>query len=673
MGPLAAFEAEFWLMTMDSTTFCRALNLAERVALQARGDASSAPRTTDPERAERRLGRWRSQPPFNTGDLFAERLLLEGIGESDLRCLLGESAESLEGRLPELPRWLSELKQALNFEDARPAFGSSGEAADHEGIGSLLTVFSPIIRSGRDRLLEGVRALIRESPNSPFDPETLEGLFLANLVDRLFDISCRTFVLELNVARVQGLLKGQTPEERFKSYLRLMRNRDSLRALLAEYPVMARRLHETVGNWTAFFLEFLENLSADWKDLQAALTPNSPPGLLIALEGAAGDSHRDGRSVLIAQFSSGFKAVYKPRSLAVDAHFQDLLAWTNARGNHPPFRILKILDRNSYGWVEYVEHRCCSSTEELRRFYRRHGGYLAVLYALEAIDFHSDNLIASGEHPVLIDLEALLHPQFECAGAVSPPDRGDETGWSVQRIGLLPFRVLGDASNAGVDLSGMGHPADQLSPMALPQWEDLGTDTMHLAKKRVAIPGRKNRPSLMGEEVNAADYSEEIVEGFTQLYQLLYEHRQEISSVNGLLDGFAKDEVRFIPRDTQTYVTLLQSSYHPDALRDALDRDRVLDFLWMEVENKPALARLIRAEHRDLSKGDIPLFTARPNSRDLWCSTGEQYPDFFETPSITIARRRLDLMCREDLETQLGIVRATLSEQGSGAKDGSIP
>ena len=33
-----------------------------------------------------------------------------------------------------------------------------------------------------------------------------------------------------------------------------------------------------------------------------------------------------------------------------------------------------------------------------------------MLYALEATDFHSENLIAAGEHPVLVDLESLFHP-----------------------------------------------------------------------------------------------------------------------------------------------------------------------------------------------------------------------------------------------------------------------
>ena len=40
----------------------------------------------------------------------------------------------------------------------------------------------------------------------------------------------------------------------------------------------------------------------------------------------------------------------------------------------------------------------------MKRFYERQGGYLALLYMLQATDFHHENLIAAGEHPVLLDL-----------------------------------------------------------------------------------------------------------------------------------------------------------------------------------------------------------------------------------------------------------------------------
>src|SRR5262249_35989067 len=156
-------------------------------------------------------------------------------------------------------------------------------------------------------------------------------------------------------------------------------------------------------NWLQFSLEFLRHLCADWEALRVTFSPQQDPGLLVEVKGGVGDKHRGGRSVLIAKFDSGLQVVYKPKPLAVDVHVQELLTWVNARGDHPPFRTLTILDRGTHGWVEFVAAHGCTSTEEVRRFYERQGGYLALLYALEATDFHYENLIAAGEHPVLID------------------------------------------------------------------------------------------------------------------------------------------------------------------------------------------------------------------------------------------------------------------------------
>src|SRR5262249_48799495 len=151
---------------------------------------------------------------------------------------------------------------------------------------------------------------------------------------------------------------------------------------------------------------------ADWEAIRATFSPAEDPGVLVQLHAGVGDKHRGGQCVLISQFSSGLRVVHKPKALAVDVHVQELLRWLNARGDHPPFRILTVLDRGSYGWVEYVAARDCTSPEEVGRFYERQGGYLALLYALEATDFHYENLIAAGEHPVLIDLESLFHPRL---------------------------------------------------------------------------------------------------------------------------------------------------------------------------------------------------------------------------------------------------------------------
>ena len=217
-------------------------------------------------------------------------------------------------------------------------------------------------------------------------------------------------------------------------------------------PVLAGDRDRNLGRFRRRILE--NTLCADWDAIRARFNPEAGIRATLALEcrAGAGDT-ASGRSAvaLIAGLCSGFRVVYKPRSLAVDVHFQEILAWLNARGDHPPFRTLNILERGSYGWVEFVtaERLHVSGggspfTSEARC------GYLAILYALEATDFHFENVIASGEHPVLIDLESLFHPRAENHGLAGVDQTTVETMvYSVLGVGLLPQRLWTNAEGEG--------------------------------------------------------------------------------------------------------------------------------------------------------------------------------------------------------------------------------
>jgi type 2 lantibiotic biosynthesis protein LanM len=236
-------------------------------------------------------------------------------------------------------------------------------------------------------------------------------------------------------------------------------------------------------HWVDSSLEVLQHLWTDWDDIRRVLAPGGDPGNLCEVTGGVGDLHQGGRSTLILQFTSGLRLVYKPRSLAVDLHFQQLLAWLNAWGDHPPFRVLRVLDYGSHGWSEYVEQASCDTRAQIARFYERQGGYLALLYVLEATDFHHENLIAAGEQPVLVDLEALFHPRPQEAEPTSGQALGRETmANSVLGVGLLPQRIWGDREQAGLDISGLGGHAGQLSPIPGLQVQERGTDQMRFVR-----------------------------------------------------------------------------------------------------------------------------------------------------------------------------------------------
>ena len=637
-----------------------AITLTERIVARRAGKRIISNPRADAELAGERLQRWRSQYPFTTDSYFVQRLAINGVTEDELHTLLGEPIETVRDDFSTSPAWLMALADGFRCADADGDPAEGVWLADESD--GFLTLIESLIDHGRKRFRQALQALVGTRSGLPFDSAKVEAILAEDLPEQLVWMMSRTLALELNVARLQGFLEGDSPADRFQSFIRRLRKRDVALALLQEYPVLARQLAQRIDQWVIVSLELVERLIADWDAIRAMFSPGRDPGLLVEVESDVGDRHRGGRAVMIVSFDSGFKLVYKPKPLAVDRHVQELLVWLNERGDHSPFRTLQILDRGTYGWEEFVTAHGCTTPEELGRFYERQGGYLALLYALEATDFHFENLIAAGEHPVLLDLESLFHPR---AGTTSGTELsrlvGHSVAYSVLRVGLLPQRVWSNADSEGIDISGLGFTAGQLTPHRVPTWEGVNTDEMRFVRTRVAMPEGRHRPTLNGADVDLLEHAEAIVRGFTSVYRLLLNHRDELLADDGPLARFSEDEVRVVMRPTRTYAMLLNESFHPDVLRDALERDRLLDRLWGTVDQRPALAKVIAAECADLQRGDIPLFTTQPGSRDVWSSSNEHVAEFFEEPGMALVQRRVRQLNENDLVKQLWFIRASLA------------
>ena len=127
--------------------------------------------------------------------------------------------------------------------------------------------------------------------------KTVERLVLPHLFKTLTRALDLVMVLELNVARLKGVLKGETPEERFHSFCDRLRQMDVQLLTAREYPALLRSLHIIAMNWVDSSLELLERLSKDWDLIRASLAVGAEPGSLTTIAAGVGDSHRGGRTV----------------------------------------------------------------------------------------------------------------------------------------------------------------------------------------------------------------------------------------------------------------------------------------------------------------------------------------------------------------------------------------
>ena len=629
-----------------------ALTLSERLATPQ----VPAGEPENSELARQRLDKWKQQAPFEQETFFTERLKQDHLSEQDLLVLLGESPATLKKRVGQLPPWATTLLQACEDYAQDGTFVFPGPLPKTPLVG-FLEVCKPLLKQGYARLAAGIRVLVTDYRIVPFVPAEAGAYLFSHLAERLLGMVVKTLTLEVNIARLQNTLPGESSAQRFQVFVERFATPTGLLSLLELYPVLARKLVNMIDDWVVYSLEFLTHLCEDQTDIQSVF--QVPPDQVVKIEGGVGDTHRQGRSVMQVVFRSGLKLIYKPRSLSIDQHFQTLLTWLNERGNHAPLRAAAVLERGNHGWAEYIEAQTCQSEEELQRFYQRLGSYLALLYVLTATDMHFENLIAAGEHPILIDLESLLQPLSPAMQADAISQSMHVLSMSVMRSGLLPRRILSDTETDGIDISGLGGQTGQRLPRPVALLAATGTDEMHFIQQQVELGGRKNRPTLQGAEIDTLDYLEAILTGFEQIYRLVLQQHDEFLHLVTTL--FAQDEIRMIFRPTRIYGKILQESSHPTLLRNMLTQERFCDHLWNSVPQLSFLPRVIPAERQDLFNDDIPLFTTHPHSRDLFTSRGERIAEFFLEPALAVAERIIQNMDERDLERQRWIIRASFA------------
>ncbi len=500
---------------------------------------------------------------------------------------------------------------------------------------------------------------------------------------------------------------------------------DELLAFFQKYPVLGRLIATRIDFWVEATADFLQRLKADLSKIQqafqlgqesrraagvadvvteattkdtksdaspAATIPNPHLGKVIEIQPNLSDLHNRGRSATALTFESGLKLVYKPKDLSLDVAYNQILDWCNqhvsfkpgmgakgSQNSHPqspipncplPFKVLKVLNRQTYGWVEYVEQLPCEDEEAAQRFYQRSGMLLCLLYVLGGTDCHYENLIASGEHLVLVDLETLMEHKGKPLGDLPETtalEFVNQQFWdSVLRTGFLPRWQFNHDNGIAYDISGLGSVDPQPLPWRVLQWKCINTDNMHRVYETVTKALDKNVPMLNGVPLSPNDYLEELVEGFKQMYRFLSTQREALlanefnSNQNNPLVVLQSQQVRFIFRDTQVYGVILQKTLAPEFLRNGIDRSIQLDILaraFLITENKPNAWSILHSELRAMEQLDIPYFAANANSIALTVGVEQPLEDYLTEPSYNQVISRLQKLDETDLARQVAIIR----------------
>ncbi|MCM2139854.1 type 2 lanthipeptide synthetase LanM [Vagococcus fluvialis] len=430
----------------------------------------------------------------------------------------------------------------------------------------------------------------------------------------LFNKSHQVFINELNYYRENGLLEGKNSIEEFNYFCNTIITSDQfLITLKREYSVFLNNLSKTLEKTISYISEILTNTDDNFQYIQDNFNIESKYSLIdIVFMGS--DVHNDGKSVCKLIFEDTI-LIYKPKSLQLEKSFQCLLHYLNENIPNLNLYEMKIFTKNEYGWCEFIQALQCTTIEELERCYKRIGKLLAILYCLNGVDFHYENIIFKGENPVLVDLETLFNTPLKDKLVFNQSafaKATTELANSVLSIGLLPTKMkLNEKKIISIGALDKRQAYDIETPM----FENLGLSTMKISKKNDTIFTGHTIITNDNLDIQDKDILKFIKQGFIENYTWINKNKQQF--ILKVLDLFESKTLRIVIKPTMVYSQLLSAANHPDFLTRNIHRKIVLSRLGLIGEHQ----LVVQSEIQMLLNEDIPYFSAKFSRKKLYSSS----------------------------------------------------
>jgi type 2 lantibiotic biosynthesis protein LanM len=638
-----------------------------------------------------RMARWSEAAALGHPGAFLRRLAWDGLDDARARQAVGSPPVPLE-----LPAWTSVLRRIAAVsadaeEVSRPrrrpeatrVLADGGDFALPIDPGAPLPfeeVWRPAVLVAR----QGLRArCAAQSGDLSWLSEPAASELERALLVHLTNLAAPALLAEFEEARPAGygllarLMDANGYEEPSSRHYRAFVDRlqrEGHAAFFIRWPVLGRLSATLIDDWVQASAELLGRYAADREALSRLLGGGrtASPGVIAGVEPYLSDRHRGGRAVARLRFESGDRLVYKPRPMALEAALQGFLQWCNGTRRLPhPLKTVPVIDRGEYGWMAHVTSGPCDDERGVERFYVRAGMLLALVHLLHGTDCHWENLVADGEHPMLIDAEALLHhdpaPGAFGTGAVpSGTSLDDQFARSVLRTGLLPRWDNSVEGGIGLDISGLGG-VGPTPPVRQRQWVAVNADSMRRVFVATPLHGRPNAPRLHDAPADPDRHVDRVVDGFKAFCDLVIAEREELLGPGGPLAAFADLPVRFVYRPTSTYQAVLNAAATPQGLRDGIDRSlgfEVLARAYLVSSDRPAAWPVLAAEIAALERFDVPHFSARTGGTRL--DAGVRIEGFFEGSSYGHARQRIATLDVGAVAREVALVRGAFLARRAG-------
>lgn len=515
--------------------------------------------------------------------------------------------------------------------------------------------YKPILKSHIEHLLQIVNSSNIIENSSQFIDDIIS-YTISMLVNRSF----RVLILETNIASMENKLKGKTKYDRSNYFCKTMLNDENyLKEIYNAYPELVRIMDEYTKNLFIYINEIISNTEKNYEMICKKLNNDKPLGKILSIEIGKGDLHNNNKSVTKIKFSTNTYLIYKPRKLDIELSFSNFIYWLNEKiPNFYDLKSCKCYTIDNCGWMEFIEHLPCKTTEEIGNFYQRMGQLLCILYTLNSKDCHYENIIANGQYPILIDSETLLHLDM----LSNIPINDIETcidkiiDNSVISIGLLPTLFQNYKTNAVMEVGGLSSANKKTSPFKTQIIKNFDADDIHVENVFKEIPQASNNPKINDVIVGTENYLSEIRNGFKETYTWIMNNKSDY--IKELEKEFYNLKCRILYKNTSIYVELIETSYHPDLLHNRSDREIYFHRIGLLIEKSKTFTEKgpYNSEIKEMLNCDVPIFFVNVKDTIMTNSKNEAFDNIYKDTIFSTIKNKINNLSSTDLYRQISLI-----------------
>lgn len=440
-------------------------------------------------------------------------------------------------------------------------------------------------------------------------------------------------VFKCSIKKYMNIMKIKNDEAEEKFVYAIKNDYIMFESIFKNFSYWANSSYKFLEKTTEFLVEVFNNFYKEYNFIKTKLYDGHFKLIDIKLE--VGDRH-NGKFVIKFITSNG-DLYYKPRCNEIELCLEEI---TNLLGKYSNkflnIRFPESYSQNGHQWVKAVKYKALRNVSEEENYYYRLGEILALYYILDGNDLHFENLISSGEYPILIDVETLFTSRMllKRKGDTDYLNK-DENNYgitSVKDIGIIPHYVkVGDTS---LDISSINFIVNKED---IDNYKNFNVDksNLHIACQYISI---ENLEKVLNK-------------GFEETYRVFLNNKEELASI---IYELAKNlSVRFLKHPTNEYAKIKQIMTKPICFYDYSYAFAVSARVFSD-NSIPEKIEL--CEQRDLLSLNIPKFDVKVNGKDISWNDSVVIKEYFSESPWESFSTKLDYLNEEDCSNQLKII-----------------